>query len=352
MTAPGYPAHARYFRIRVGPVSLRTERRSVVVAGCLVVALLALGTVGLLVGDYRIAPVDILRALAGTATDPLGSYFVADIRLPRVVAALTVGAALGMSGGIFQRLSGNPLGSPDVIGFTTGSATGALVVIVLLGGTPLAVAGGAFAGGAVTAALVYTLAYRGGLTSYRLVLVGLGVAAVLAALNSLLVVRADLDSAQDAAHWLAGSLNALPWGGVLFAAAAVAALAPCAAALSRPLGMLALGDDIATGLGVRVQWVRLALLLVGVALVATATALAGPIAFIALAAPQIAARLSRSSGVGLGLAALTGALLVLGSDLIAQRLYAPTQLPVGVVSGALGGLYLIGLLVREWRKIG
>ncbi|MFT4228635.1 iron chelate uptake ABC transporter family permease subunit, partial [Micropruina sp.] len=120
--------------------------------------------------------------------------------------------------------------------------------------------------------------------------------------------------------------------------------------LARPLGALVLGDDLAAALGVRVERSRTLLVVVGVALVAVATATAGPIGFIALAAPQIARRLTRTSGVGFGAAALVGGALVLASDLVAQRLFAPTQLAVGVVTGVLGGGYLIWLLGSQWRK--
>jgi len=168
--------------------------------------------------------------------------------------------------------------------------------------------------------------------------------------NSLLVVRASLTAAQTAAQWLAGSFNTSTWSDVAITALALAVLVPAAVVLSRPLGAMTMGDEAAIGIGIRVEPTRLALVIVGVALVSVATAAAGPIAFVALAAPQLARRLTGAPGVGMIAAGLMGAMLVLASDLVAQRLFAPTQLPVGVVTGSLGGLYLIWVLTREWRR--
>lgn len=339
----------RHARVRVGAIVLRPERRAIAVGIAIVIVLGILSVVGLLIGDYPLTAPQVLQALAGGGDDPLARFFVQDQRAPRVVAATLVGTALGASGCIFQSLSANPLGSPDIIGFTIGSATGALVQIVVFDAGPLGIALGAILGGFATAIVVYALSWRGGMSGIRLVLVGIGVSAVLQGINALLVVRASLTAAQTAGQWLAGSFNATTWTETLLLLLACAVLLPAALVLARPLGILVMGDDLGTGLGVRVERTRLLLVAVGVALVSLATATAGPIAFVALAAPQLARRLTRTSGIGIATAALMGALLVLASDLIAQRVFAPTQLPVGVVTGTLGGIYLIWLLAREWR---
>lgn len=341
---------SRHRLVRLGALTLRMERRALTVGIGMAAAIVCAGAVALVIGDYPMTVGEVLGALLGSADDPLAQYFVQEQRAPRIAAAALVGAALGVSGAIFQSLSANPLGSPDVIGFTIGAATGALLQIVVLDGGPAAVAVGAVLGGFGTAAVVYLLAWRQGLAGFRLVLVGIGVAAVLQGVNSLLVVRASLEAAQTAAQWLAGSFNATTWVETLIVLAAVVVLLPAALLLARPLGAMTMGDDVATGLGIRVERRRLELVVVGVALVSLAVATAGPIAFVALAAPQLARRLSRTSGIGMGSAALMGALLVLVSDIVAQRLLAPTQLPVGVVTGSLGGVYLIWLLAREWRR--
>ncbi len=340
----------RHATLAVGPWHLRFERRSAAVYLALVVAIGLLALVALMLGDYGTSADQVVAALLGRASDPLAGYFVTGVRAPRVVVALLVGAALGTAGAIFQTLSGNPLGSPDIIGFTTGAATGALLQIVVFDGGATAVGAGALAGGLATAALVYGLSWQGGVAGFRLVLVGIGISAALGAVNALLVVKASLVAAQTAAQWLAGSLNAALWPEAALLGGALLVLLPAAASLSRPLSMLPLGDLVATGVGVRTERTRLLLVGIGVALVAAATAATGPVAFVALAAPHLVRRITQSSGVALVGSALMGAFLVLGSDILAQRLFAPTQLAVGVVTGSLGGLYLIVLLATEWRR--
>ncbi|GAA5030711.1 FecCD family ABC transporter permease [Microbacterium fluvii] len=336
--------------VRIGRWSVRVDGRALAVGATLIAAIAAIAIAAVMMGDYPMTVGQTLAALFGVGDDELARYFVQDQRLPRVVAAVLVGAALAISGGVFQQLTANPLGSPDVIGFTIGAATGALIQIVLFDAGPAATALGATMGGFGTALVVYLLAWRKGLAGFRLVLVGIGVAAVLQGVNSLLVVRASLSAAQSAAQWLAGSFNATTWNEVALTAVGVGVFAVAAFALGRPLELMTMGDDIAAGLGIRVERTRLALVVVGVALVSIATAAAGPIAFVALAAPQLARRLTGSSAAGLVTSALMGAVLVLASDLAAQRLFAPAQLPVGVVTGSLGGVYLIWALAREGRR--
>nr|WP_304503737.1 iron chelate uptake ABC transporter family permease subunit [Corynebacterium lemuris] len=343
------PRRKRHLLITLPGIVLRLESRTVAVTAVLTGLILALGCGALLLGDYPLTVGEALRALVGRSSDPLAEFFVQNQRVPRVLAAVLVGAALGASGAIFQGLSGNPLGSPDVIGFTVGAASGALIQIIVFNGGPVAIAFGALLGGFGTAALVYLLAWRGGLSGIRLVLVGIGVSSVLQGLNSLFIVRASLTAAQTAGQWQAGSFNATGWPTVWTIIATLVVLLPAALVLARPLDIMISGDDLATGLGVRVERRRLELLVVGVALVSMSVAVAGPIAFVALAAPQLARRLTRTGSVGIGVAAVMGGLLVLASDVVAQRLFAPTQLPVGVVTGTLGGIYLIWLLAREWR---
>ncbi len=347
------PALRRWPRtatLRVRSLSVRFSPRTAVVAVLMVLVLMALSVLGLMTGDYDLGPGQIMQALLGAPQDPLAGYFVNDLRAPRVVAAVVVGAALGVAGALIQGLTGNPLGSPDILGFTTGAATGALLQIIVLSGDGSQVALGALLGGLGTAVLVHLVTRGAGLTGTRLILVGLGVGALLSALNTLLVVRASLTAAQTAAQWLAGSLNAMQWHRVLVTGALVLVLLLLAMAVSGAWHLLGLGDDLAQSLGVPVTAVRTWSLLVAVALVSLATAATGPIAFVALAAPQIGRRLAGTAMPGILLSALTGAALVLASDIIAQRLLAPTQLAVGVVTGALGGLYLIALLVLDWKR--
>lgn len=333
-----------------GTPSGRIDLRAVTVVVILValasvVAVLALGT-----GDYPLSPDRVLQAIFGQGSR-IEELVVMEWRMPRVLLALVLGAALGISGAIFQSITRNPLGSPDIIGFNTGAYTGALVVILVIGGGGYyGTAIGALVGGIVTALLVYLLAFKRGVQGFRLIIVGIAVSAVLASVNTWLILKADLEDAMSAAVWGAGSLNGLGWTQARPVLIILIVLVPLLILASYRMPMLDLGDDAAKALGIRAEPTRLALIVLGVSLTAVATAAAGPIAFVSLAAPQLARRLTRTPGVAFAPAAAMGALLLVASDFIAQRAFQPTQLPVGVVTVSIGGLYLVWLLAREARR--
>ncbi|BAS20681.1 FecCD family ABC transporter permease [Rothia mucilaginosa] len=331
-----------------GPVSAQVPWRVLILNVALVVLIAALAFWGMLQGDYKIAPEKMIPALLGEGKQITVAF--AQQRAARIVAALLVGAALGLSGAIFQVISGNALGSPDIIGFTNGAATGALLQIIVFNSGPVEVALGAVVGGLATSVLVWLLTRRTGLHGFRLVLVGIGVGSTLAAFNALLVVRASLTQAQTAASWLAGSLNDITWERTYALLGLLLVVTPLLLMLVRPLGAIRFGDQVASGLGVSVNAYRVAALFIGVLLVSLATATTGPIAFVALAAPHIAKTLARSGGVGFTSAALMGALMVLGSDLIGRFAVPGRIIQVGVVTGAIGGLYLIYLIYLERKK--
>ena len=331
-----------------GPVSAQVPWRVLILNVALVVLIAALAFWGMLQGDYKLAPEKVIPALLGEGKQIAVTF--AQQRAARIVAALLVGAALGLSGAIFQVISGNALGSPDIIGFTNGAATGALLQIIVFNSGPVEVALGAVVGGLATSVLVWLLTRRTGLHGFRLVLVGIGVGSTLAAFNALLVVRASLTQAQTAASWLAGSLNDITWERTYALLGLLLVVTPLLLMLVRPLGAIRFGDQVASGLGVSVNAYRVAALFIGVLLVSLATATTGPIAFVALAAPHIAKTLARSGGVGFTSAALMGALMVLGSDLIGRFAVPGRIIQVGVVTGAIGGLYLIYLIYLERKK--
>lgn len=336
-------------RIRGERLSLRLDRRGLVVSALLLAVALAVGVVTLASGEFQISIPEVLGALFGEASAKV-HMVVVEWRLPRTSLALIMGAALGVSGAIFQSLTRNPLGSPDIIGFDAGAYTGALAVIILWKGGFYAIAGAALAGGILTALAVYLLAWRGGVQGFRLIIVGIGVSAMLTSFNTYLLIKADLKVAMAAAAWGVGSLNGLSLERLGQVGVVLGVLLPLAALLSRPMRQLELGDDAARAQGVNAEASRLCLLVLGVALTATVTATAGPIAFVALAAPQIARRLAGSPGVALLPAAAMGALLLTVADFLAQRAFAPTQLPVGVVTVSIGGLYFAWVLLREARR--
>ncbi|WP_159621487.1 FecCD family ABC transporter permease [Ruania rhizosphaerae] len=335
-------------QIRGRRLSVRFAVRSVVTVVVLAALAGTLALVALTLGDYPLTLEEVVLALTGQDAG-MANLVVVEWRAPRALAALAFGAALGVSGAIFQSLTRNPLASPDIIGFATGSFTGALVVIVIIGGSYVQVAGGALVGGILTAAAVYALSYKRGVQGFRFIIVGIAVSAMLASLNTWLMLRAELEVAMSAAVWNAGSLNGITWAQAGAGSVAVVVLMLLAAAQSPGLRQIELGDDAAKALGVSVEPVRLGLVITGVALTAAVTAAAGPISFIALAAPQIARRLARTPGVTLAPAAAMGALLLLAADVLAQHAL-PSSLPVGVVTVVIGGSYLVWLLVHEARR--
>ena len=333
-----------------GAIRVRVQRRSVV---CCLVALVLTG--GLMVwqlttGDFPLALGRVWATLRGQGT-PGEEFIVYTLRLPRLLTAVLAGAAFGASGAVYQSVTRNPLGSPDIIGFTYGAALGAVIAIVLLDGSDLLVTGSALAGGLGVAVLVYVLAFRGGgVQGYRLVLVGIGVSAVLASFISYLILKADIVSSQEAFIWLTGSLNGRTWDEVRIGVVGLLVLAPVLVALGPALRMTEMGDDAARALGVAVDRNRVAALGFGAALCAVAVLCAGPVTFVALAAPQIARRLTGSPTVQVVPSMVVGAFLLLLSDTAAQRLVPTADLPVGITTLALGGTYLAWLIAREGRS--
>lgn len=340
-------------QLSTGARRRRTWRtRPVLVTVFTLLGALVVGVLGLTIGRYPITPIEAVQALVGMGPD--GSHLiVVGLRAPRVVVGLLVGAALGMAGALTQTVARNPLASPDIIGVTAGAALGAVAAIVLGGGTYtvtaalvlLGVPGAALVGGVLAATVMVAFAWRGGLEPFRLVLIGVGLGAMLTALTSWLLVVAKISEAGQAAAWLAGSLDSRTWDQALPLAIAVAVLTPCALLLSRGLRVVQLGPDTAVALGARVQGTQLGAIACAVGLSAAAVAAAGDIKFVALVAPQVMLRLTGGARPPLAASAAGGALLVAGADLLGQVLWS-WEVPVGLLTSAIGAPYLIWLLTR------
>ncbi|GGS48767.1 FecCD family ABC transporter permease [Actinokineospora fastidiosa] len=342
--------------IRVGPVSAVIRPRHVLVPAVTLVALFAAIVANTGRGEFDIPASDIVGVLLGGG-DRTDRLVVLQFRLPRAAVGAMVGAALGLAGAIIQGVGRNPLASPDILGVTAGAGAGAVAVIVLAGeygavsgplaevGVPLASIGGALA----AAVLVYVLAVRRGLSGYRVLLVGVGIQAVLTSLISWLLVKASIVDAGRAIVWLNGSLNAATWENAQAVGIALVVLLPAALVLSFPFGALNFDDDTARGLGVRIDTTRAVLIVIAVLLTATATAAAGPIAFVALACPQLAVRLLGTGTPPLLASALLGAAVTVWADVLGRTAFGAVELPVGVLTAALGAPYLLYLLVRSGK---
>lgn len=347
--APQRTPHPRGIVWRSGSVSIVYSPRVVAITALLLALVFVSAIVAMQIGTVRLSFVEVFGALFNPAdADPKATQVVQSIRLPRVVTAIFCGAALGASGAIFQSVSRNALGSPDVIGFTTGAATGAIAQIVLYEGTALQVSLGAVLGGLATALIVYLLSLKGGVTGgYRLVLVGIGVGAIMGALNGMMLVLGNLDNVVSANLWLAGSLQARSWNEAVPVMIGTLLILPLVMLVARRASLMEMGDDIAQQLGVRIERTRVWLMVLAVLLAGLAVGAAGPIAFVALAAPQLTKRLTLSRGMPVVSAAAMGSCLLVLADVLTQVLPFNATVPIGRMTGIIGGLYLIWLLTRS-----
>jgi iron complex transport system permease protein len=328
----------------------RRRRRWTLVTGILAVLLIVVFALSLMLGQTSYSPAEVLGVLTGQ-TVPGASFTVGELRLPRALTGLLTGLCFGMGGVVFQTMLRNALASPDVIGINTGASAAAVIGIVVLGLSETAVSFLAMVAALGAALSIYLLAYRKGGSGARLILVGIGVAAMCQAVVSYVISRAAEWDLPAAMRWITGNLNDATWNRALPVLGAVAILGPVLLILARRLEILRMGDDTAAAVGLPVERSRLLLIVAAVGLLAFGTAAAGPIAFVSFLAGPIAVRILGPVGSPVLSAGLVGALLVLIADFCAQYAFG-TRLPVGVITGVLGAPYLIYLLVRSSRSGG
>lgn len=335
------------------PLSFRIDRRVPPVLLVATLATLAVMTVNIGVGEYPIAPLDVIKTVLGLPTENADYQFIVNVlRLPRMLVAALVGLALGMAGAIMQGITRNPLADPGIIGITAGASFVAVTLIVVVqevpaGLIPLA----AFAGAALAALLIYLLAWRKGDSPVRMVLVGIGLASIAGALTTLMITFGDIYDVQRALIWLTGSVYGRSWAEFWPLLPWLAIFVPLALLLARDLNALNLGEDVANGLGSRVPVQRGLLLLTAVALAGSTVAAAGTIGFVGLVAPHLARRLVGPLHEGvLPVAGVLGALIVVASDLVGRTLFAPIELPCGLITAAIGAPFFIYLLIQGHRR--
>jgi len=340
-------------RSRRFPLSFRLERRvpTVLLTLLLITSVAMVISVGQ--GEYPIPPLDVLKTILGLETENPDYYFIVNtLRLPRTLVAYLVGVGLGISGTILQGITRNPLADPGIIGFNAGASLAAVTLIVLLPSVPLfALPLSAFGGALVVALLIYLLAWDKGSSPLRLILVGVGLDAIATALTTLMITFGEINNVSQALVWLAGSVYGRSWEHVVSLLPWLIVLVPLAFVLAQQLNALNLGDDVARGLGSRVEWQRGLLLLTSVALAGASVATAGRIGFVGLIAPHLGRQLVGPTHEGLiPTAAMMGGMIVVLADLLGRMLFAPIELPCGVITAALGAPYFLYLLVRNRKR--
>lgn len=337
-----------HWRLAVGGISLLVERRALWVGALLLLVLLVASLGYLALGTGRLTPPTVWRALAGHG-DPVATFLVQELRLPRLVAAWLTGAAFAVAGCLMQTLARNRLATPGIIGIDNGATAFAVASVVGLG-TSLAPPAMALVGGATAAAITFGLASGGDTRGYRFIVAGIGIGAVFGAVTQLLLAQVAIDSANAAYPWTVGTLNARSGGAILALAGGCAVGLPLALVLARSLGNMRFSDAIAQGFGVPLRRRRIQVLSLAVVLTALAVAVAGPVGMVGLIGPEIARSLSSSRGVPLIASALAGALVMVLADLVGRLLLAPIELPVGIVTAIVGGPWLLWILLRPSRN--
>lgn len=336
--------------IRSQSISLRLDRRVPPILLCLTVAIAVAMVINIGRGEYAIAPLDIVKTILGIDTgNPQHSFVINNLRLPRTLVAFMVGVAFAISGTIFQGLTRNPLADPSIIGINAGASLAAVTIIVLFPSAPIYVLPlSAFAGALGLAALIYWLAWNKGSSPILLILIGIGLSAIATAFTNLLITFGQISDVSNALVWLAGSVYGRTWEQVFSLLPWLIIFVPMALILARHLDALNLGDDIAKSLGSRVEWQRSLLILVGVALAGAGVASAGTIIFIGLIAPHLGRQLVGTNHQGLiPTSALLGGTIVVVADLVGRTMFAPLEIPCGVVTAAIGAPYFLYLLIRD-----
>lgn len=305
--------------------------------------------ISLSVGSTFISPIDVIKHLFGYGNGEY-DFTLNTLRLPRVLLAFMVGAALGIAGLILQGIVRNPLAAPDIIGITSGASVGAIIFIVYFMGSislqflPLAAI---IAAGFVTV-IIYLLSWNKGVTPIRLILIGIGISAGMKAIVTMMLVLSDTAVTTKAYLWLTGSLYGANWQDVYLMLPWVLIFIPLTLLLARTINVKELGDKVAIGLGVKVQLYRFILLFVSVTLAGSSVAFAGGIEFVGLIAPHISRMIIGRSYTGLVLiTSLIGGMIVMIADIIARTAFLPLDIPAGVFTAGIGAPYFIYLLYKN-----
>jgi iron complex transport system permease protein len=335
------------------PISFHLNHRVPVILLVLTLLTLIAMVISIGYGEYPISPIDVIKTILGLPTANQDYAFIINtLRLPRTIVAFLVGAGLAIAGTITQGITRNPLAAPDIIGVNAGAALAAVSLIILLPNVPVSLLPfAAFCGALIVALLIYLLAWQGGSSPLRLILVGIGFSLIAGALTDIMITFGEINSVSQALVWLAGSVYGRTWSEVIALLPWIIIFGLIALLLARELNTLNFGDDVARSLGSRVEWQRGLLLLTSVALAGATVATAGAVGFVDLMSPHLGRRLVGASHEGLlPVSAMMGGMLVVVADLLGRVLFAPLELPCGIVTSAIGAPYFIYLLIARRRE--
>jgi iron complex transport system permease protein len=341
------------FRLFKGRLSFLVDRKATVTFTILLIVTFLVVVVSTGSGEMKINPLTVISVLFGGGSE-MEKLVITSFRLPRIIVALMVGISLAIAGGILQGMIRNPLASPDVLGITGGAAAAVVSFLALfsdknhsltvsIAWLPLA----AFIGATVVGFLVYFLSWKNGVSPIRLVLIGIGISTLMQAITTLTMVMGPIYQASQANIWITGTVYGSNWSNVAILVPWTVIFVIIALALARTINIQELGDEVATGLGGKVQKQRFILLMISTALIGGSVAFAGGIGFVGLMAPHMARRLVGSSfGALLPASALIGGILVMVADLIGRTLFSPLEVPAGVFTAGIGAPYFIYLLFK------
>lgn len=336
-------------RNRSQTISFLIEKKPFLVFALLMLIVSLTMVIGLSVGSTWIHPLSVIQHLVGYGSGEY-DFIIGTLRLPRMILSLLVGAALGIAGLILQEMIRNPLASPDIIGITSGGSVAAVAFITFFGGVisiswlPLA----AMVGAGTVSVLIYFLAWKKGVTPIRLILIGIGMAAAMNALTTMMIVFSPINTSSQAYTWLTGSVYGTTWDNVYAMLPWLLVLMPAVLLCTRAVHVQQLGDDVAAGLGARIQVQRFLMIFISVGLAGAAVAFAGGIGFVGLMAPHISRFLvGRSFGALVPVSALVGGWMVATADVVGRTAFLPLDLPVGVLVSGIGAPFFLYLLYRN-----
>ncbi|GED33241.1 iron ABC transporter permease [Brevibacillus centrosporus] len=341
----------QYLPLRIGKTSIHLHKKTVVYTTLAILLTIVAAIVSLGIGEMYIRPLDVVKALLGFGAEQ-DALIVQQFRMPRIIIAILVGAALAAAGAIMQGIVRNPLAAPDILGISSGASVAAVAFLLFFENVSIKwLPPTSFLGAMATTILLYALAWKKGVTPLRLVLIGVGIKIAAGAVVTLLIMFSPFLLQNKALLWLTGSIYGVDWNDVLMILPWVVILIVAAALLARRVNIQQLGDDIATSLGSFLQLDRFLLLIICAALTGTAVSVGGDISFVALLAPHIAKQLiGPSFGGALPLSAFIGSLILLIADLIGRVAFSPLDIPVGVFTSAVGAPFFIYLLYKNRNR--